>query len=134
MARQTLTDVVVHLVWSTQYRRRTIRQRDDAKLTSMLHVSAQRLRCDLLAVGNTDDHVHAVARVARGVAIATLVQHLKGRSSYFGGWKWQRGYFAESIAVADLDIVCAYVTHQRIRHDDSHPAERRNWEPAGRRA
>jgi putative transposase len=134
MARQSSTNVLVHVVWSTRGRRATIASKDDTLLASMLRDGARRVGCELLAIGNASNHVHVIARLARGFAIATLVQSLKGRTSYFGGWKWQRGYFAESVAPADLDALCSYLVTQRTRHDDSHPAERWTWEPAARRA
>ena len=133
MSRRSPNAILVHVVWATRSRRRLICRADDERLASLLRQTAADLGCKLIAIGNAADHVHVVARIAPTIALADLVQRLKGRSSYVAGWRWQAGYFAESIGIADLGPLSAYVEHQRRHHDASHPAESwimRDWEPA----
>ena len=123
MARHSPVDVIVHVVWATHRRRHSIALADDARLAALLHRATTQLGCQLVACGNAANHVHTVVRLAPTIALSRLVQHLKGTSSYLGRWRWQAGYFAESVAVADLTPLVRYVEHQRHHHDDSHPAE-----------
>ncbi len=123
MARHSPVDVVIHVVWATRGRRPSIRPSDDGLLSQVLKGVAVKLRCEVIACGNASNHVHVVVRLAPTVALSWLVQHLKGVSSHTGPWRWQAGYFAESVAASDLQPLVRYVQHQRTRHDDSHPAE-----------
>ena len=95
----------------------------DDRLHAMIAQAAEDVRCKVLSVGNAADHVHVLVRQSPSVALCTLVQRMKGRTSYELHIPWQVGYFAESISFADLERVAQYVRNQRIRHDASHPLE-----------
>lgn len=96
----------------------SIEPSDDARLHRLLDDAAAAVGCELIAVGNASDHVHALVRVSAKITIAALAQRLKGRSSYFGGWHWQRGYFAECIDVRDIADKISYVrTEGRLEVD-----------------
>ena len=123
MGTRSIVDVMVHVVWATWSRRLTLSPSDDARLARLVHGSARRVGCDVIAIGNASDHVHVIVQVAPMTAIAALVQRMKGVSSYLGGWRWQAGYYASSLSAADLGPLADYVERQRDRHDDSHPAE-----------
>ena len=98
----------------------------------MLGDNARRLDSSVLAAGCAADHVHVVVRVSPTAALSDLVRQLKGASSRDishlalvpGSLSWQDGYWAESLGPDDFDPLAAYVRAQRDRHDDSHPAER----------
>ena len=119
MPLHSVARLFVHFVWTTQHRVPTIEPEHDARLHQLLSDAAASVECELIAVGNASDHVHVVARVSAKVSIAALAQRLKGRTSYFGGWRWQRGYFAECVAPSDLDDKVAYVCNQRRHHPQS---------------
>ena len=123
MPHHSVCHVDVHLVWATHLRRASIRETDDAALCHLLFDAARSVRCDLIACGNAPDHVHALVRLGSTIPVADIAQRLKGRSSFIGGWRWQRGYYAESVSAADIDSVASYIREQRRRHDDSHPME-----------
>ena len=122
--KRSRTDVVVHIIWATKQREKVISPDSDLGLQAFLRRKAESLRCDVFAVGNSDDHVHVVVRLAPTVAMATLVRHLKGALSF--AWNnemprdrrlaWQDGYWAESCAPRHLDRLLTYVTHQRQHH------------------
>ena len=116
MSSHSPTQLFVHLVWTTKYRLPTIARDDDARLHDLLRDAAASASAELIAAGNAVDHVHVLVRVSAKVSIAELTQRLKGRSSYFGGWRWQRGYFAESLGLADVEAKAAYVRDQRHHH------------------
>jgi REP element-mobilizing transposase RayT len=123
--------VLVHIVWSTQRRARVLPRDFDGSLAVLLRDKAQALGCPLLGIGVAPDHVHVVARLAAAVALANLVQRMKGGSAHDTNaacslgvtLRWQGGYWAESLAPPDVDALLRYLGAQRARHDDSHPAE-----------
>ena len=104
----------------------------DATLFAIFGDNARGMGCTLRVAGAASDHVHAVVRLAPTIALADLVQKLKGASSrdingralLSDRLSWQDGYWAESLAPADFDPLASYIRTQRDRHDDSHPAER----------
>ena len=131
MSRRSPALVLVHIVWATRRRRALLPPTFDATLLAMLGDNARRLDSSLLAAGCAADHVHVVARVSPTVALSDLVRQLKGASSrditdhaLLPSLSWQDGYWAESLGPDDFDPLAAYVRAQRDRHDDSHPAER----------
>ena len=85
-----------------------------------------------------------LVRVAPRANLAGLVQRLKGASAYQANisfrlphrMRWQSGYWAESVAPHDAELLAAYLYAQRNHHDESHPAEwwqmseSSPWEPA----
>ena len=97
----------------------------------MLCHKARELDCTPMAVGNAADHVHVLMRLSPGANVAELIKHLKGASAYQINLgvrlpfrlRWQSGYWAESVAPYDASALTAYISGQRQRHDDSHPAE-----------
>jgi len=119
MSLHSVARLFVHFVWTTQHRVPTIEPEHDARLHQLISDAAASVGCELMAVGNASDHVHVVVRVSAKVSIAALAQRLKGRTSYFGGWRWQRGYFAECVAQRDLAEKVTYVRSQRRHHPHS---------------
>lgn len=130
--------VLVHVVWAVYDREPTFMQSRDALLHDLLRAEAAKLRSTLVAVGNADDHVHVLVELHRTVALATLVQQLKGATAHAWNierhdpWlRWQSGYWAESVCAEHLEDVASYVRAQRHHHPASEPWQLReaSWEP-----
>ena len=104
----------------------------DGKLSSILGRIAADTGCCAFAIGAASDHVHVLLRLAPVVTLASVVQRLKGASTHDINHRsllpdhlvWQAGYWAESLGPGDVQPLLEYVSAQRLRHDDSHPAER----------
>ncbi|HEY1955556.1 MAG TPA: transposase [Polyangiaceae bacterium] len=120
----SVIDVVVHVVWSTRFRRPTIAVARDAQLARSVAEAGRSVGCEVLAVGNASDHVHAVVQLGATIALATLAQRIKGTTSHAMHVAWQRHYWAESVSPIEVDPLLDYVRAQRARHDNSHPDER----------
>ena len=124
--------LLVHLVWATARRRPILEPAFDSTLLGIVTGRAQELGCSVVVAGCAADHLHAVVRVVPRVALADLVQRLKGGSAYDANRHalcprpvyWQEGYWAESVSPGDLTPLLRYVRGQRQHHDNSHPAER----------
>jgi putative transposase len=130
------TTLVVHMVWGTRGRVPWIESRFDAWLAKHLERKARELDGELLAVGNSDDHVHVLVRHSPRIAVAQIAHRLKGASSHdihllypeTRGRDWQSGYWAESVGPTNLDPLIDYILNQRAHHQVPHLRER--WQSA----
>jgi hypothetical protein len=75
-------------------------------------------------LGVADDHVHSLLRFPSTVTLAAIVQRLKGASSYECNHqqllpqrlRWQRGYWAETVAPDAVVPLIQYLAMQREHH------------------
>jgi REP element-mobilizing transposase RayT len=82
------------------------------------------LKCELVTIGGTEDHVHVLARMHAPVSVAGLAHGMKGASSHLvtheiapeQGFKWQGTYGAFSVSPDDIDRVCDYIQRQKEHH------------------
>ena len=122
---QSLTNVAIHLVFSTKGRQRFL---VDENLRSDTHrqlgaVSGS-LNCPTIIVGGTEDHVHLLGRLGRTVSIAEWVKELKRLSSIWikqrdpklRAFQWQSGYGAFSVSQSESERVRAYIENQVKHH------------------
>ncbi len=122
---QSLSNVLVHVVFSTKDRQPFL-HRPDLRVAVhryLARVSGQ-LNCPAIAVGGVADHVHALARVSRTIALAEWVKELKRVSSLWikeSDWKidefhWQGGYGVFSVCQSDSTKVTHYIASQEKHH------------------
>ncbi len=78
------------------------------------------------------DHVHCLISIHAKQDIATIVQALKGESSFWVNNKtelltcrlqWCDGYYAVSVGASGLDAVRAYIRNQEAHHSKKTFAE-----------
>jgi REP element-mobilizing transposase RayT len=77
-----------------------------------------------LKVGGMSDHVHALFRLSKNIALAKIVEELKISSSKWvktqgrglANFHWQSGYGALSVSAADVEDVVEYIAQQEIHH------------------
>jgi REP element-mobilizing transposase RayT len=120
---QSLSYVLVHLVFSTKERRPlltdVIRSEMHAYLATVLGPENICVR-----VGGVADHVHIAFYLARGESISRLVERLKVSSSKwiktkgpeFAKFSWQRGYAAFSVGLSDRAALIRYIDGQAAHH------------------
>ena len=121
---QSLSLVIVHVIFSTKERRPFIEPDTRPKLHAYLATVARNAGCDAYRVGGVADHVHLAIRLSRTITIADLVETLKTSSSKWlktqspglDEFSWQRGYGCFSVGPSDLDALCAYIDHQEEHH------------------
>jgi putative transposase len=124
--RHNRLSLYLHLVWTTWDRLPLIELAAEARLHREIECEAINLRCTVLALNGTADHVHIVLTLPATVAVADLTKQLKGVSSHFVNevlgssmpFKWQGGYGALSISRWDVDRIVAYVQNQKRHHAD----------------
>jgi putative transposase len=122
--RRSKCEVYLHMVWATYRRLPLIIPEIESEVHGLLAGEARRLRCEVLAVGGTADHVHVALTLPSTVSVSRLAQQLKGVSSTrvrqqiaagatFG---WQDNYGAFSFSRSHRDRVVAYIRDQKRRH------------------
>jgi len=120
---QSLSNVLVHVVFSTKERRPFLT--DPAKRDAMHRFLAgvsERLECQVIRVGGTEDHVHLLGRQARTIALADWVKELKRSSSLWAKghelerFQWQAGYGGFSVSQSQSEEVERYIARQPEHH------------------
>jgi len=115
-------EVYVHLVWSTWDRVPVLGDQTREWLWPALAEQARSFGCAWAVVGGPDDHVHVLCALPTTVAIAGLVQHLKGWPLRAANARepdslgWQGGYGAFSVTPADVPGTECYVREQAAHH------------------
>lgn len=114
----------MHYVFSTKERRKAITLELRQRLWPYIGGIARENGMKALAVGGTDDHVHALISLPATLSIAKAIQLIKGGSSKWihdtfptqAGFAWQEGYGAFSIGIARIDETVAYISTQEEHH------------------
>ena len=121
---QSLSLVILHLVFSTKDRIALIGPSVRPSLHAYLAEVARNMGCECYRVGGTADHVHLAVRLSRTITIAQAIEGLKTPSSKwmkeqapeFCGFAWQCGYGAFSVGPGDLDALLHYIDNQEEHH------------------
>jgi putative transposase len=121
---QSLSLILVHLVFSTKNREPLIRSEIEGELQAFLGGIARDCGCPALAIGGTEDHRHLLCSLSRTRTVASLVEDLKTRSSKwiktkgpaYAGFSWQAGYGAFSIGKSQIGVVLRYIMNQKQHH------------------
>ena len=121
---QSLSLVLLHVVFSTKDRRRCLDQPVRPKLYAYLAEVARNAGCECYRVGGVEDHVHLAIRLSRTITIAKLIEELKTSSSKalkndlarIDDFSWQRGYGAFYVSPRDKDALIGYIDDQEEHH------------------
>lgn len=121
---QSLSRILIHLVFSTKNRDRVISPALQPELHLYLSGILNGIDCPSLQVGGTEDHVHLFFGLSRTSTISAVVETVKTASSkwvkikggQFSKFHWQSGYGAFSVSQSDAETVIAYVKNQREHH------------------
>jgi REP element-mobilizing transposase RayT len=121
---QSLSFLLVHVVFSTRDRADSIASEVRPALFGYLATVARNRDCECYRVGGVADHVHLAIRISRTISVADLVEDLKTSSSKWmktqlpqlTDFAWQRGYGAFSVGPADLEALVQYIEGQEEHH------------------
>jgi REP element-mobilizing transposase RayT len=120
----SLANVILHIVFSTKLRERTIRDAVRDRLHAYMAEVGRDMGCQVCRVGGTSDHVHLAIGLSRTCAIADVVKKIKHTSSTwmkeqgreFYDFSWQTGYGVFSISISHLEKLIAYIENQEEHH------------------
>lgn len=121
---QSLSRILVHLVFSTKNREVVLNAAIQSELHPYLAGTLDGIDCPSLQVGGVENHVHLFFGLSRTRSVADVVETVKTSSSKwiktkgveFGGFHWQSGYGAFSVSQSDADAVVAYIRNQAQHH------------------
>lgn len=133
-------EVFVHIVWSTWDRLPLLdNERVKEAVYCCVAAKCREMKCNALAVGGIEDHVHLLTKLHRTIALADLVRDVKGSSSHMvnheyrldSELRWQRGYGAVSVSPKGVETIKKYILNQALHHFDNTSSDilERTWEP-----
>jgi len=116
--------ILLHVIFSTKYRKPCIADawRDD--LLAYIGGIVKDHKSVLLKAGGIEDHIHLLLRIHPEFAISKTIQLLKANSSKWineqgktrGKFQWQTGYGAFSVSQSMAETVKKYIANQKEHH------------------
>jgi REP element-mobilizing transposase RayT len=121
---QSLSQVYVHIVFSTKYRRNSIDDNIQDTLFEYIGGICKNHECYPVIVGGYKNHVHILCLLSRRIAQMKLLEEVKKGSSKwiktqgarYSNFYWQNGYGIFSVNPAQVDIVERYIKNQEQHH------------------
>jgi putative transposase len=121
---QSLSQVIVHIVFSTKERHRWLDVQIAPRMHAYLATVCRDVGCEAYRVGGAADHVHIATRLSRTVSQAELVEKIKTTSSAwvkhqgteYANFRWQAGYGGFSIGWSQLEDLIRYIDEQEEHH------------------
>lgn len=122
---QSLSNVLLHVVFSTKHRRPFLcRPELRDVMTGYLVGTLRNLQCPSVVTTVVDDHVHILCNLHRTITIAQLVEKIKTSSSArikeehssLDRFHWQSGDGAFSVSQSNVGPVVKYIQNQEQHH------------------
>jgi REP element-mobilizing transposase RayT len=121
---QSLSKVLLHIIFSTKNRKESIPQTLRAKLYAYMAGVCRQRDVEAYRIGGTNNHVHIACSLPRTITIAKLVEEIKKPSSIWmkqqdGGesnFAWQAGYGVFSLGQSQLTALVTYIDNQEEHH------------------
>lgn len=123
--RHSVSKLVVHLIFTTKYRRKLFDGRMIEQLHDAFSSAAGKLECEIIEMDGEPDHVHLLVAYPPKLAVSVMVNNLKSVSSRMlrqqnthlrmqskTGLLWSSSYFVWSTGGATIETLRAYVQSQ----------------------
>jgi putative transposase len=78
---QSLASILIHLIYSTKNREPWLTPAIESELYAYQASVFQAMHCPAIVINGTADHVHALFRLTRTVALCDVVEEVKKSSS-----------------------------------------------------
>ena len=118
----TSGNILLHLIFSTQGRRPTIKPEFRNDLFAYLGGIVREMQASALIINGTADHVHMLLRIRPAQSAAEIVRVVKANSSKWvrAKWSldfaWQTGYGVFSVSESNVTAVKKYIAGQEEHH------------------
>jgi len=121
---QSLSKILVHLIFSTKNRRKIIDSSIRTKLDSYMAGILQEWDSPAVIVGSVADHAHLLLCLCKNHALSKVVEQVKKGSSKwiktqgkrYLDFQWQNGYGAFSVSQSNVSRVKGYIANQDEHH------------------
>jgi REP element-mobilizing transposase RayT len=121
---QSLSKVLLHVVFSTKNREKTICKQLRSALHAYMAGICRARGSEAYRVSGTDDHIHIACSLPRTLTMAKLVEEIKKPSSIWmkqqdlgtPKFAWQSGYGIFSLGQSQLPALLQYIDNQEEHH------------------
>lgn len=121
---QSLSNILLHLIFSTKGRHPWLEPGILEKTHAFLASAVRQCDCEAYRVGGVADHVHLAVRFSRTWSVADLVKEIKTASSKWvkeqddahHDFAWQNGYGVFSIGMSQKESLLRYIDRQEEHH------------------
>lgn len=121
---QSLSSLLIHLVFSTKSRQPLIQANIESDVHKFMTQVSIKQGCPVLQIGGMPDHIHVLVNLSRNLTVSRLVTELKTGSSRwikkinpnYSHFAWQNGYGAFSIGQSHLKQAIHYIATQKEHH------------------
>ena len=121
---QSLTQIYIHIIFSTKYRYPFIDEVIEDELYSYLGQICKEWGCPPIKIGGYSDHVHIIVKLSKKITIIKLLEEVKKSSSKwmktkgkkYTSFYWQDGYAAFSVNPKQVEVVIRYISNQKEHH------------------
>ena len=123
---QSLSKVFVHIVYHVKTTSVKIREEDENDLFAYIGDVIKSNGSIPIVMNGMDDHIHILCVLSKNIALADLMQEIKGKSShwikelhpYYKNFSWQRGYGGFSVSSSLHDRTKKYIENQKEHHKE----------------
>ena len=111
-----------HVVWVTKYRYKVLKGDMRVRIREIIRQTCNELGVQIVKGVLSSDHVHMFLSIPPHVAVSTVMQRIKGRTSrkvqmefpelknrYWGRRLWARGYFSTTSGNVTDDVILKYL-------------------------
>lgn len=120
---QSLSNVVLHLVFSTKNRYPWITKDIRPDLNRYMTGTLANMGCPVIQIGGVEDHMHVLCALGRTITIAKTVEQAKtGTNSWLKDerglkdFSWQGGYGSFSVGRREVETLIRYIQNQEEHH------------------
>lgn len=118
------TCLMIHSVWTVKYRKPLMSKAHKDALCRHIREYAREKNIHIININGWRDHLHAMISLSADQNIATIMNLIKGESSYWANrnlkWNekfgWQNDYFAVSVSRSHVEAVNRYIDNQEQHH------------------
>jgi putative transposase len=121
---QSLSDILVHIVFSTKNRYPWIHSQVEPALQSYICGISRNLDSPVIKINGTEDHIHILASLGKTISYSKLISEIKSNSSrwikrkgdHCTDFSWQNGYGIFSVSRPKINGVIKYIDNQKHHH------------------
>ena len=121
---QSLSKLFVHIIYHIKTTSVKIRKEDKNDLYTYMGAVIKSNDSIPILINGVEDHVHILCVMSKNIALAKLVEEIKGNSSrwikslhpHYRGFAWQGGYGVFSVSSSLHDRTKRYIERQEEHH------------------